>query len=294
MIGKKSYQNWALFAVIGLLLFSFCQMVQANSDNYGEIITLGSIGNKKPEDIATLRAQVRNTGNRTLGPTSEVVFWVQGGQINQIVGSISCQGLPAGDSGWYGYDWTIPANAAFGRYKYWAIIKENGNCDWVVKQSQKLYPKWLKANYNDSYARTMIEILVAKDQEDRVLYDYLKRPDSIITILDLGRIFELRKLCERINTFPNDFDNGVGTYYRAQFLLAHSLKSADHFFQSWELLFPYLEKAYFDDKISGSFFKLYDTFHYRHFGTQYYGTLGKEVPVKDEYELNKRKLKYNL
>lgn len=49
----------------------------------------------------------------------------------------------------------------------------------------------------------------------------------------------------------------------------------------WGLLFPFLEKAYLEGKISDNFFKHYDTYLYQYEGYQYYGTLGDDIPYKD-------------
>ncbi len=73
----------------------------------------------------TLWAYVVNNGPYNLPASARVWFYNDGpgsGAGESWVGSASVAGLAPGAGAWYGYNWTIPLNAAAGGWVYWARV----------------------------------------------------------------------------------------------------------------------------------------------------------------------------
>ncbi|MCB9448533.1 MAG: hypothetical protein H6585_09345 [Flavobacteriales bacterium] len=141
------------------------------------------------------------------------------------------------------------------------------------------------------YARD--QMLVAFSQFDHDSCSVSKNIASTIENNDFENLLEIVRLCKMNNNeLPTGYDFAIDTYSKIQMILWHNLKSKNNFQRAWEQLFPYLEKAYFDGKISNSFLYAYDKLSYVHFGYQYYGTIS--APVKDEATLKERQQDYKL
>lgn len=176
---------------------------------------------------------------------------------------------------------------------------------WLVKTSRKLHPKWVKRNPVAAEVKHEVEALAEMDQlAVRMLTPYaVKRniPDSIklelkTTLYKVGaqNINKLLSICERIGTFPNNFDYGLGSYYKIAVLIDHNLEAESNFRDTWEKLFPYLEKAYLEGKIDHFFLMSYDMHSSYHFGTQRFGFAPETIPVEEPEGFEERKAKYGL
>ncbi|MBS1646919.1 MAG: hypothetical protein JST67_06225 [Bacteroidetes bacterium] len=116
---------------------------------------------------------------------------------------------------------------------------------------------------------------------------------TMIAQEDFRHLEEIVDLSKENGGLPNGFEYTTDIYQKIQLILLHNLKTKENFLKAWGLIFPYLEKAYFDGKISYSFLYAYDVYSNMHFGYQYYGFLDK-VPVKDNEELSERKKRYKI
>ncbi len=181
-------------------------------------------------------------------------------------------------------------------------IKQKGLVNWTIKKSNKHYTKWSSQHPYSIYFQEKVNKLVYTDQAIRK-YSSKQSNDSIknkfiwdletqIDNDNIQQIIELAKMNNGI--FPNNFDDGYGTYYKINFIIWHSLKDPNTIQKTWDLLLPYIEKTYFEGKISYTLFMAFDKWNYQFFGYQYYGTLGENIPVKDANSLEERKKKYNL
>jgi hypothetical protein len=183
-------------------------------------------------------------------------------------------------------------------------ISRNNLSEWTVKKSNKYYPKWVKHHLEALRIKDELTSILSEDQSVRRIISDLndtltsnyerQRLDSLIGIVDLLNIKKIASICSRNGTMINNFDHGVGTYYRVQLILLHNLKGKESFKVAWDMLFPFLETAYLNGKISYTLFILYDKWSVIHFGYQYYGTQGVDIPINDEETFYIRKQKYKL
>lgn len=183
-------------------------------------------------------------------------------------------------------------------------IKKHGLVEWLVKKSEILYPKWIQKNPSGYLVQKEVEKICAIDHTRsyfyHLLYDDLISDSAAIKYIqnelnnmDYSNILAVRSLCERYG-LPNNFDHGYNTYYGVTYLLHHSMYGEMNIERVWTALFPYLEKAYFDGKISYTFFYQYDLRLFKTTGYQYYGTMSDDVPNIDSENVNERKRKYSL
>lgn len=180
-------------------------------------------------------------------------------------------------------------------------IKKNGLEKWTFDASQKHFPIWVKNHTKSVRYREKILSLRYTDQlirefipprEDSVRSDMMS---DLIQEIDFCNLLEIAEL-SRLNNgmLPNNFDNGFGIYYKILSILWHNLKSEKNFDKSWELLLPFIEKAYFNKKIDFSIFVMYDKWCNIHNEYQYYGTLNDSIKIKDEETFVARQNKYFL
>jgi hypothetical protein len=181
-------------------------------------------------------------------------------------------------------------------------IYQKGLYNWTLNATKKNEIKWIAKNPKKHEIGNRITILFNSDQFLRkVLMNFNKSNDFIDSDIEAKVLFgDDRILTELIglsvendSLLPNNFDNGVGISGKVQIIILHNLKN-DHFLDNWNLLLPFIEKTYFAGRISSSIFKAYDIAHEIHFGTQYFGTLDMNIPIKDMSTLKERRLKYAL
>lgn len=180
-------------------------------------------------------------------------------------------------------------------------IKKSNLNNWISIKSNKIHSKWKKNHPLNSFFIERVSQLKFCDQEiTKILADNNGNEearvilDSFIYSIDYNHILEIVKLCKlNNNVLLNNFDCGVGTYNKVNLILWHNLKSKINFQRSWDQLLPFIENAYFQNKISYTIFMAYDKWCNYHFENQYYGTL-EGVKIKDLETFNERKKKYNL
>lgn len=180
-------------------------------------------------------------------------------------------------------------------------IKRNGLTNWTVRKSAKYYQKWAANNPQAVLYTTKINELIYADQAIRKCIPAETETvnselyDAILSEFDYNNLLKIIDLCiANDGLIPNNFDDGVTTYYKINFIIWHNLKDPNTIQKTWNLLLPYIEKTYFAGKISYTLFMAYDKWNYQFFGYQYYGTLGENVPVKDADLLEERRKKYGL
>jgi len=200
----------------------------------------------------------------------------------------------------YHYNDTLPENL---KTVFYEEIYARNEYDWLVKLSNRKHPKWVKNNPVAAEIESEVETLAEMDQlAVKILTPYSLKseiPDSIKaqlreTLYATGRsnIDKLKSICERINTFPNNFDFGIRSYYKLGALLDHCFEG--NFEYAWENLSPYLEKAYLDGKIDYYFLMAYDMHSSMQFGTQRFGFAPESIPMEDPEGFEERKEKYGL
>ncbi|WP_066755535.1 hypothetical protein [Crocinitomix algicola] len=181
------------------------------------------------------------------------------------------------------------------------MIQEKNLITWVSKKSNKHYSKWKTNAPLYSLYRNKVDQIVFSDQEvirlfneDTTLTDNCVFLDSLISTVHFYHIEEIIKLCKLNNgLLLNNFDNGIGIYNKLSFIIWHNLKIEVNFQKTWDALLPFIEKAYFQNKISYTLFMAYDKWSLYHYGNQYYGTInGKDI--REEVTFPERKKKYRL
>ena len=117
----------------------------------------------------------------------------------------------------------------------------------------------------------------------------------MIASVDFENIFKIAELCSlNNNTMLNNFDNGIGVYYKIELIIWHNFRDVNTVEKMHNLLIPYIEKAYFAGKIGPGYFIMYDKWCFSNLGCQYYGSLGKDVTMKDQRSFEKTKLYFKL
>jgi hypothetical protein len=183
--------------------------------------------------------------------------------------------------------------------------------NWTLKKTKLYHKKWLKENTNSIKINESLKQAKERDQLVRTitfrLYPDILNIDSIcfnkvlksyqktITEIDSNNIDLIKKLCVLNNNYiPNNFDNGIGTFNTISLIIFHNLKRGKKLDQIRNEIFPLLEQAYIDYKISGDLFYTYDYHLNLHTGFQYYGTLPDTIPCIDKEHLESRKLRIKL
>ena len=175
-------------------------------------------------------------------------------------------------------------------------IKTHDLVPWLIETSENNYPIWVKSHQKDLFILSEINTIVYASYEIR---SYLRKfdkenTDSIISEMDIKHMYRLWELCILNDSMlPNNFDNGIGSYYKITNILGPNLFNKENFYPAWEIIFPFIDKAYLDGKISSNIFYSYDIWCNNHFGYQYYGTL-EDVKVTDDEGLLERRMRYSL
>jgi len=186
-------------------------------------------------------------------------------------------------------------------YNFYSTLASGELSEWYKDTFKNYYPIWLKKNIGKMEAIKIIDNLYIQDQLlssfDKFSTDssclQSKQFSTMIAQEDFQHLEEIVDLSKKNGGLPNGFEYTTDIYQKIQLILLHNLKTKENFSKAWALIFPYLEKAYFDGKISYSFLYAYDAYSNMHFGHQYYGFLDK-VPVKDSEGLSERKKRYKL
>lgn len=205
------------------------------------------------------------------------------------------------DYGWtYTYNDTL--DNTINKSKLLRYIKSLNLIEWTIRKSDKyscrpkmkhpLTKSFIEIVNSMLYLDQEITRLVPNNSIDSISMDCRNK---FISEIDFNNIKKIIDLCKQNDgLIPNNFDNGIGTYYKLQIIIWHNLKTERNFQKSWDLLLPYIEKTYFAGKIGFTIFMLYDKCCYQHYGYQYYGTLGKEAQIKDKETYKDRKERYRL
>jgi hypothetical protein len=184
-------------------------------------------------------------------------------------------------------------------------------CFWLAFQSKKNHPKWVSKNPNSSLQSDILNTLYTKDQlirkisfdlfpamkeMDSLCYEnFVHIYDSLITAIDANNIISLQNACiKNDNYLLNNFDNGYLSSKIVGLIISHNLKRGKYLNETWERLYPFVEQAYIDGKISDVLLYEYDFNLYKRYGYQYYGTLGEDIPIKDLETFNDRKKRLRL
>ncbi|NPD47540.1 MULTISPECIES: hypothetical protein [unclassified Lentimicrobium] len=180
-------------------------------------------------------------------------------------------------------------------------IHNNKLYNWTYEASQKHYSVWVKNNMESLLVQEKVKAILHTDQrvrgllsmsEDSLQLNYIY---EMITEIDYNNLMDLCDLSnENDGVLLNDFDTGIAIYNNVLFILWHNLKSEKNFQSSWDLILPFIDKAYFQKKIDASAFEMYDIWSSNHFGYQYYGTLNDTIPVFDSLRQIELKIKYHF
>lgn len=180
-------------------------------------------------------------------------------------------------------------------------LSKNNMHKWTFRASQKHFPVWLKNNMESILIQEKVQAILHTDQSIRGLLFSIDDSTELnviyrmITEIDFNNLIEICELSDENNeVLLNDFDNGIAIYNNVQLVLWHNLKSKENFQKSWDLILPYIEKAYFQKKIDSDPFKMYDIWSLNHKGYQYFGTLKDTIPVFDSLVLSNMRTKYQF
>lgn len=183
--------------------------------------------------------------------------------------------------------------------------------NWLAFKSQKHHPKWVRKNPNAAFQGVLLNTLFTKDQltrkisfdffpvmkeMDSICYaNFVNVYDSLLTAIDANNIISLQNACiKNDNYLLNNFDNGYLSSRIVGLIISHNLKRGKYLNETWERLYPFVEQAYIDGKISDVLLHEYDFNLNKHYGYQYYGTLGVEVPINDMETFCDRKKRLSL
>jgi hypothetical protein len=183
-------------------------------------------------------------------------------------------------------------------------LKAYNLLEWLVTETNTNYPLWIKENTEAYFIQSKL-LSMAEVNKTRTYYynliDYCEsKNDSLgkaevltyLRDLDFNQLYTLI-LFSKTHGLPTNFDAGFSSYYIFQQILINNAYDLFNFKRTWHHIFPHLEKAYFDGKISNSFLKIYDKALQQHFGHQYYGTI-EGVEITDPDGLAERRKKFGL
>lgn len=192
----------------------------------------------------------------------------------------------------------------------WAI-RENGLTNWLAEASRKLHPKWVQKKPEVlSYSNKLDQLRIADQQirkisfvlfpgimkstnDSIVIQSFYKIYDSLKSSIDLENIIALQNICINNNGLPTNYDSGFSVSKKVGLIITHNLKEGKNLKQTWERIFPYVEKAYLKGKISSLLLYNYDYYLNTHYGYQYYGFL-EDVPVIEPEKSSERKTKFGI
>jgi hypothetical protein len=133
------------------------------------------------------------------------------------------------------------------------------------------------------------------DQARGVVYTHASDQggaDSILSGLD-GENFHRILALANVYGLPNNMDDQWNATGIVNLVLHHCGKNPDRFQERWDAIWPYLERAYSEGKISNGFLFIYDQSLSTHTGMQSFGTL-PDVPVRDSDGLRQRRTEHGL
>lgn len=183
-------------------------------------------------------------------------------------------------------------------------LKTHHLLDWLVSETNANYPLWIKENTEAYFIQSKL-LAMAEVNKTRSYYykliDYCEsKNDSLgkaevlnyLRDLDFTQLYTIITF-SKTHGLPTNFDAGYSSYYIFQKILINNAYDIFNFKRTWHHIFPHLEKAYFDGKISNSFLKIYDKALQQHFGHQYYGTI-EGIEITDPDGLAERRKKFGL
>lgn len=182
------------------------------------------------------------------------------------------------------------------------LFREKGVLEWVVKKSNKYYPKWIVSNPIAHYAKQRSDFFIFRDQnfirgippECDTSIHCKEKHQEYYTQFAMMSASDLATFFIEIGGVANNIDHGVDVYYPLLVVIHHILETSEESMEyAWTLLLPYFEKAYFDGKIGSDIFYIYDEALFQHTGYQYYGQYG-EAPILDQEGFEGRVRKYNF
>jgi hypothetical protein len=175
--------------------------------------------------------------------------------------------------------------------------------EWYNELYRNYHKEWVESNIAKLEIINKIEATYARDQLIAPLFKYTNDTCGIAQKLNaslikanIANLNAVVDICKKNGEMPNAFDYPLSLIGKIEIIIAHNLQDSDStdFDMKWNLILPYIEKAYFDGKISFSFFQIYDMILYQKFGYQYYGGLIKDAPFKDKENYEQRRKKYKL
>jgi len=185
-----------------------------------------------------------------------------------------------------------------------ALLNQHALVDWLVAQTNERFPVWVKENPDAFFVQQKL-MSMRETNRTRIYYNQLMdyhtaNNDSAgyaevlkyARDFDFTQLYEIVKIC-KVSGLPTNFDAGYASYYILQYILINNTEDQFNFERTWHHIFPFLEKAYFDGKISNTFTRIYDEALEKHYNYQYFGTIDS-VEVKDPEHLAERRKKYGL
>lgn len=194
---------------------------------------------------------------------------------------------------------TLPENL----YGHSELFYTKGIHHWLIATSNALYPEWIKSNPESYLLQQQIIELAHADQLFRTSIHFTEVGDTnctgkelaweVLSRCDYQNAAKLATLSIRNGGLPNHFDNGYKTYALMGLIIWHNLKDEKNIHNTWMILSPHIDKAYFEGKIGTDLYAAYDQWLLHFTGYQYYGFEG-DAPVENREEFEKRKAKYNF
>ena len=173
--------------------------------------------------------------------------------------------------------------------RYLEIALANADTSEVIKWDS-LFTVWQRNNSGMVEIRNEIKRF---QEKERVVYQcYMQHDKNSSSKESIDSLFDnLLALCFLQNAFPNVERNGYGMDISIP--LFHILSVSDSLLQErWGKVAPFIEKAFDAGEISNSYFFMYDRLLYKQCGKQYFGGMGKEVPMMDDADYAERKRRY--
>lgn len=180
--------------------------------------------------------------------------------------------------------------------------------NWLYKTSLKKHKVWIFKNSKSHNISLLLKNAIEKDRLVRVitftLYPKITILDSIsfqtvknsydlsINEVDTKNFLLIKELIKvNNNEIPNNFDNGIGIFGKISLIICHNLKRGINIENITKHIYPSLEKAYLQNKISEEMFYILDQKLYLYYGYQCYGTLSDSIPTHNFDYLNQKILK---
>lgn len=166
---------------------------------------------------------------------------------------------------------------------------------WYIQHLDSCRIRFINSHIRRFEVIRRIESIRQKDQLRGLIYASIadqEIADSIVTRIDSANLQELVDIA-RVWGLPNNFDDQLNAEGIVGLVLLHCGKNPVGFHERWNSIWPYLDKAFKEGKITNGFIYIYDQTLRMHSGQQYYGTLNG-VPVSDPINLDIRRSEYGI